>query len=206
MGLSITVGLQKGGVAKSTTAIFLGLAAHRATGGRVLIVDADPRSQTSYTWKGFAGEEWPDDVVVIPWPTLDLDRSVRAVAKDYDHVIIDTGGDNPEILARALRVTDTLVMPLAPNAAEYTRAAATVELAQGVAAGWNPNLTFVVVFVRTGGGMDADVRQMRMFFDENGVPYADSRIRQRKMYSRAFGTTVPDLGEYGPLYDELTRE
>ena len=206
MGISITVGLQKGGVAKSTTAIFLGLAAHRDTGGRVLIVDADPRSQTAYTWKGFAEDEWPEGVVVIPWPTLDVDRSVRAVAQDYEHIIIDTGGDNPEILARSLRATRSLLMPLAPNAAEYTRAAATVELARGVAATWNPDLTYKVAFVRTGGGQDADVRRMRLFFDEHGVPYAETRIRQRKMYSRAFGTSVPDLGEYADLYKELATE
>lgn len=207
MVLSLTVGLQKGGTAKSTTAVYLAIKAARETGQKVLLVDADPRSQSAYTWSGFAGDDWPKGVVVIPWPTTDLDKRVSAVAGDYPGgVIIDTGGDNPEILESALKVTKDLLMPLAPNAAEFTRAAATVSVARAIARLHNPDLAYQMLFVRVGSRRDADVRALRAYFDEKEIPYAATRIPHRKEYSRAFGTGVPDLGEYNDLYSELMED
>lgn len=206
MALSLTVGLQKGGTAKSTTAVYLALKAHRATGLPVLLVDADPRSQSAYTWSKFAEDEWPVGVTVIPWPTTDLDKRVPAIAGNYPGgVIVDTGGDNPEILESALKVTRELLMPLAPNAAEFTRAAATVSVARAVARLHNPGLAYQVLFVRVASRRDADARDMRRYFDEKEIGYAATRIPHRKEYSRAFGTGVPDLGEYADLYTELTE-
>ena len=81
----------KGGVAKSTSAVYLaeGLARH----GRTLLVDADPQG-TVLTWSELAGDGFPP---VVSLPTRDLRRRLRELAKDYEHVVIDTAPGNPAI-------------------------------------------------------------------------------------------------------------
>ena len=115
----ITVGNLKGGVAKSTTSIYLacGLA---SAGGRVLLVDADGTNASALDWSSNA-EEWPTTVVVVPWPVEDLARRVRAVAGDYDHVVVDTGPEQSVLLRQALMVTDELVVPVSPSPMELRK-------------------------------------------------------------------------------------
>ncbi|WP_322755991.1 ParA family protein [Frankia sp. Cas3] len=110
--MRIVVGNLKGGVAKTTTAVYLALGLART--GRVLLVDADGTNASAVDWSANA-EDWPATVVVVPWAVPDLGRRVAAVAGDYDHIVIDTGPERGDLLRQALMVTDDLLVPVAPS-------------------------------------------------------------------------------------------
>ena len=75
----VATGNVKGGVAKTTSAVFI---AHglKADGSRVCIVDADPRRSAS-DWSERAGDFWT--VPVFPWSDSAIVRRVRGIQKSW---------------------------------------------------------------------------------------------------------------------------
>lgn len=86
--MRVTVGNLKGGVAKSTTAVFLAAGLSRAR--RVLLVDADATNRTALHWSA-AGDAWPEGIALVGREVPDLPRRVAVAERDYDHIVIDTG-------------------------------------------------------------------------------------------------------------------
>ena len=80
----LTLGNRKGGVGKSTSAVYL--ACLLAKDSRTLIVDADPQGSI-LSWSEEAGEGFP--AAVVQWATRDLAKRVTDVAGDYQHIVID---------------------------------------------------------------------------------------------------------------------
>lgn len=201
--MDITLGMQKGGTAKSTSAVHLALGIHRITGERVALIDADPRSQTANDWCGVAGDAWPVGITVFPWHDhSSIGRRVKAIRPDYPFVVRDTGGDQPEILEASLVDTNLLLAPIAPTGPEMRRIPATLTVAQQIAAARNPDLTVLVLLVKVERN-DADAKVIRAQLDESGVARADTEIPRGKRYSRAFGQVPDDLGAYMDLAREV---
>jgi chromosome partitioning protein len=209
--LKLAVGLQKGGTGKSTSSMMLAFAIHyfyllvHGATRRILVVDADPRSQTSSDWRNLAemiGQEWPSNIVVIPWGVTNVASHVRNVEKDYDDIIIDTGGDNPDILRSALQVVDVLLMPFAASKAETRRIAATFEVYEGAVASTNPGLLAFALLVKTRYKSKA-AREAREDLVAAKIPVADTEIRDLDRYREAFGTVPPDAWQYAQLLKEL---
>lgn len=196
--MKITVGNLKGGVAKTTTTVHLGCSL-ASVGDRVLMIDADPQAASLTDWSGCAGEQWPDNITVIAWHGADLARRVNAVAADYDHVIIDTGGENDAILAQALMATDELIMTVAPSAIELRRLPATIELAAKVDAISPLTARVLLCKARTGTKSLTDARDL---LRDNEIPVMDATIGLREIYSTCFGT-FPEPGEYADVIAEL---
>lgn len=172
---------------------------------RILVVDADPRSQTSSDWRNLAelsGYTWPENIVVIPWATTNVASHVRAVAKDYDDVIIDTGGDNPDILNSAMQVVDLLLMPFAASRPETRRISATFQVYASVVATTNPGLLVFALLVKTWKN-SVKARKARSELVDAGVPIADTEIRELERYSEAFGTVPAETWDYMELLKEL---
>lgn len=195
----ITVGNLKGGVAKSTTAIYLacGLA---AAGGRVLLVDADGTNASALDWSSNA-EEWPATVVVVPWPVDDLARRVQAVAGDYEHVVIDTGPEQSALLRQALMVTDELVVPVSPSPMELRKLGHTFGAAAEVDAVSPVTARVLLAKVRTGTRSAIEARE---FLNHLGLPVMDAQVHLREAYALAWGTCPADLGEYDDVLAELS--
>lgn len=195
----ITLGNLKGGVAKTTSAI------HLATGlgrlGRVLLVDADPQASSTMDWSTSAGDAWPSGIVVVPWAQADLARRVQAVADDYDHIVIDTGGEDDSILAAALMVTDELVIPVAPSPLDLRRLPATFNLAARIDAVSPVTARVVLVKVRKG---TASARDARTLLEGMELPVMEASVSLWEQYSQAFGSLPEDLGEYADVLAELT--
>jgi chromosome partitioning protein len=145
--MRLTVGNVKGGVGKTTTAVYLALGLART--GRTLLVDADPEQASALAWSEAAGEDWPTSCTVIPWASRDLARRVAGVAADYEHLVIDTGPKNPLLLRQALTVTDELVIPVAPRPLDLRELGATVELAAEVDATSPTTVGVLLVQVRS---------------------------------------------------------
>lgn len=100
----ITVAGYKGGVGKTSTAVHLACYFH--TLGSTLLIDGDPnRSATNWGKRG-----------QLPFRVADERQSAK-LARDFDHIIIDTQA-RPEIedLAALVEGCDLLIIPCTPDA------------------------------------------------------------------------------------------
>jgi len=217
--LAVTVGALKGGVGKSTvTWVLATLLAHE--GGQVLVVDADPNSQTLFTWANraiAAGHAVP--FRVFPWATNDLLAGVRPMLADCDHVLIDTGPDGRDLtlFQAACRLAPLLVMPFAPRDVELGRLPATLEAARrGSALTERPVWPVVLlnkITVRGGASEQAraDLAADRYLAD---VPVLDGEVRDLSVFARFGAPLTPDqcgdfagvLAELRQLTDQITKE
>jgi len=196
--MRLTVGALKGGVGKTMSSVHLSLGL--AQTGRTLLVDADPQASSALDWSTVAGEAWPATVTVIPWSGPDLARRIKGIADDYDHVVIDTGGENDAILSEALLVTDELLVPVAPSLIELRRLPATFELAGKVDVISPVTARVMLTKVRAKTRSAADARTL---LEELGLPVMAAEVSLWESYAQAFGTVPRDLGEYSKVLDEL---
>src|SRR4051812_45955270 len=93
--LIITIGNLKGGVGKTTSAYFIACFFALVYGLRVLVIDADPLSQTGYSWFRKlikAGIQVPFTLISFPSPHVDDCVDDNAESGNYDVIIVDTGG------------------------------------------------------------------------------------------------------------------
>lgn len=194
--MRLTVGNLKGGVGKTTTSVHLALGLART--GRTLLVDADPQSASALDWSTTAGDAWP--VTVIPWHGPDLARRVRDVARDYVHLVIDTGGESDAVLSQALLATDELVVPVAPSLMEMRRLPATIELAAKIDVLSPVVARILLVKVRAGTRSAVDAREL---MEEMGLPVMAAQVSLWEAYPSAFGSVPADLLEYDAVLSEL---
>lgn len=105
----------KGGTGKTTTAVNLGIERARR-GAKVLLVDADPdqESLTDYVAnRGDRGTQPTINVVQVKGTTTS--KSLMALARDYDDVIVDCGGFDSVELRQAVLVCQVWIVPLNPT-------------------------------------------------------------------------------------------
>lgn len=197
----LTIGGLKGGLGKSTTAWFLGAGLARL--GRTLLVDADPASQSLFTWACRAIDaEFDLPFTVQPWSTPDLARKVRGVSADFDHIVVDTGGETTRLFDEALKVTQNLIIPCAPNVAEIERLPATLQAAGEAEMVLGEPITVRILLVRV-DGRARDGADARTALLGRGWPVMGAMVRDSVEYSRAPGIIPAALGDYGQVLDEL---
>lgn len=192
--MRITCGNLKGGVGKTTSAVFL--ACGLARSGRTLLVDADPYGQL-LDWSQADG--FP--ATVIAWPVKDLARRVTAIADDYEHLVIDTGPNHEALLRQALAVTDVLVIPCAPTLMDVERLGETFELLEEVRT-MRPAVDARVLFTKA-SSTSSDLRDAREGLTAQGLPVFDAWVRNLVHYSRARSSTPTELADYETVLAEL---
>lgn len=142
----ITVAVQKGGTAKTTTAAVLAQAGTHK-GARVLAIDLDPQGNLSYTLgartsagvgnsyrlltgepaeKQIQGTEQGIDIIAADWnlsaitsgrgSARRLQDAIEPIKNIYDLVIIDTPPTAGELQYNALQAADRLIIPLQADA------------------------------------------------------------------------------------------
>jgi chromosome partitioning protein len=120
--MNIVVGNVKGGVGKTTTAVYLAAAAVDRGWDPVTLIDAD-RQASSAEWL----EESPIagvDLVEAP-----SERTVaRAMAKGDGLVVVDTPPGDERVVRAAVERADAVVIPTRAGGVEYSRVAATLDL------------------------------------------------------------------------------
>lgn len=196
----------KGGLGKTTSAMALALALH-AIGLSVVVIDADPLSQTARTWA--ADCESQSDPLPFRVVGYAMTGLAEYVTNEFigllDVVIIDTGADGERLMRDACRIADDLVMVMGPDDADLKRLPATWQTAHLVAAETGRAFSAHVLLVRcpTSSTMKAAAVEN---LAKVGITPLSVSVPQAVMYRRMSGTHPQDIGAYTYVAEELTRE
>lgn len=176
---------EKGGSGKSTIALNLATALHRA-GRRVVLIDADPQG-TARDWRE-ASPESADlpPVVALDRPEL-LVSSIKSLAADV--AIIDTPAKAEKMSANVVRIADTAIIPLQPSGADVWASAAAVKLIQGKQdLGGKIDACFVAT--RVSGSTKLSKEMLSGEWNEYGIPLLDSTVSNRVAYAQSLSDGV----------------
>jgi chromosome partitioning protein len=123
--MNIVVSNVKGGVGKTTTAVYLAAVAGRRGRGPVVLVDADPQG-SSAEWYEVDPLEGVD---LIEGPSV---RTVtKAMARQNGIVVVDTPPGEGNVVQAALGRADAVVIPTRAGGIEPNRVVTTLEMTPG---------------------------------------------------------------------------
>lgn len=184
----------KGGVGKTTSSIYLAMAAARE-GLRVRVIDMDMQG-TASDWFFLAKEDGQG----LPFEvqTMNVVALSRGLAdKGVDVAFIDTPPGQGAIIDAAIDAANFVVVASGVGGADMWRTVATSEVMGDIP--WR------VLVVRAEKNTVA-LRETLAYLDESSVPRFASVIPTRQEIVRAPGTTPTNLHGYEDVWDELKGE
>lgn len=200
----IVFGGLKGGVAKTTSSWLTAVEIHRRTGDKVLVVCADPLSQTlNNAYRRLLSAEIDVPFHVLTWHTDEgLPKGVLAEMKRQDcrHLVIDVGGESPKILQQACLIADELIIPVSPTIPELERVHPTLVAASQVA--HLNEVTPSILLVKSAHNSIA-AAEARDWLKGKDWPVLATQIPDNKFYKECLGTLPADGGYYGSVLAEI---
>lgn len=187
---------QKGGAGKTTLALHLAVAAHRA-GLQVAIADLDPQSSA---WKWSERRKDHPEAVVTSAEQVEHLKG-QAQAGGLDLLIIDSAphADRPALVA--CKASDLVLIPCRASILDIDAIGQTYDL---TTIARKPSW---VVFNACNTSTDFDLEEARGGLQERGVPVYPGAIYQRVSFSRGFipGKTAQEIEPGGRAADEIDR-
>jgi chromosome partitioning protein len=167
---------QKGGTAKTTTAINLAVEA-LAYGLEVVVIDLDPQV-SACDWKDIRGDAPP---VVAATPVPHLERTLKAAADNgADLAIIDTAGRTNDAASAAAHVADLILVPLQPSLIDLKTLGATLNIIR--LAGNKPTRA-LLARVKASGTRHEDTTAWLI---EQGMEVCPASLGERVTYQDAY--------------------
>lgn len=197
----VSVLSEKGGAGKTTIAVNLATAFH-LSGTETLVVDADPQA-TARDWGAASDADTP---VVAGVDRGSIREDVPRLAERFELVIIDGAPRLQETYVEAVTVSDLVLVPVRPSAADIWSAETIIDICHA----YNTPARFVVSAQVVGTALADRVQGALESFD---VPVLDARTSQRVAYTEALGAGQSVLqydgrgkaaGEVQALHDELS--
>ncbi|MFE2934890.1 AAA family ATPase [Streptomyces sp. NPDC059278] len=197
----LAIGGIKGGIGKSTTAMFLAYVWARL-GLKVLVICADPKSGTSRKWARRAnGNKDPLPFTVRTHPSDDLEDRILEEGwdQDYDLIIIDTGGDNERILRAAYRIADRMLLTASPSPVDIDVLPDTARTTVGDLGERDIPVSILLTSVKSDAmALDAK-KEMRSF----GLDVLTQTVKHRLKYQQMYGWTPEGGLDYVAVQHEL---
>lgn len=188
---------QKGGTAKTTSAINLAVEA-LAYGLKVVLIDLDPQVSAS-NW--FDLRENPEPAVIAP-QVPHLDRVLeQAAANGADLAIIDTAGRTNDAALAAAKAADLVFVPLQPSLVDLGTVKATLDI---IRMGGNPPALAILTRVKASGSSQEAAAE---WLKQNKMEVAPVTIGERIVYQHAYarGLSVGEAEPNGKAAQEIQQ-
>lgn len=189
----LVVGGIKGGTGKTTIATNLTVL-RSSSGKKVLLVDADEQ-RSAITWTNHRialGIE-------TPWTTIQLSgkavhSEVQKLKKDFDDIIIDTGGRETTSLRASLVVADKVIFPLKPRSFDIWTLADLARTLSEMKVANTTLLAYAVLNQADSRGEDNE-DALAILEEQQGIECIKSTIGSRKAFANAAsdGKSVVEL-------------
>lgn len=205
---------QKGGAAKTTTAVHLAGTCVRQ-GIKTLLIDADKQG-TATTWVSQAPEGYPHKIRVMGLANAQgkIGQEVKQYVDDYDLIIVDCPPSVESPIPQAmLAIADLAIVPIVPKPGDLWASTDLLELAERTAA-INPGLNVRLL----GSNVVANTAMSKNCLEQmetmrESAPLFKTRLHQRTAYVEAmlagdsvhyFGASAKSaIKEIESLYGEI---
>lgn len=181
----------KGGAGKTTSAIFLAAAAHRA-GYTVKVFDADPQG-TATEWSYKASENdtpLPFDVTSINTAMVRRGRLDR----DVDVAILDTPTGDSSVVGAAIEAASFVVVPTRTTNADLWRTLPTAEVVGDTPQG---------ILITQARSRTRALAQAKALLEDESLSFFDEVIPLREGISDAVGGVPRELYGYDAVLEHI---
>jgi chromosome partitioning protein len=188
----------KGGVGKSTLSLMLA-AFLAAANTRVLLVDADSQG-SSTDWAAAREKEAP--FAVVGMAHANIHKQLPNIAKDYDHVIIDTPPRIADVTRSAILAADLVLIPVSPSAFDNWASDSTTGIIKEAQVFKEDLLAAFVVSKKIVG--TAIAKNIVSALQDYEIPVLRSPVSQRVVFAEcASGHTLLELKPFGAAAKEI---
>lgn len=189
MNFVIVMATSKGGAGKTTLA--LSLAAHWYNNGmKVALIDADPQGSIINTYDPSGPMK---DIKVFSDPETTVTDTIKECRKNFDMVIVDTGGFSNKTAAIAILNSDLVLIPTKASGLDIRRAIDTHALIKDLnftpERSKNP-ISYRMILTMTVQGTVIS-RQVKQDLKEMGYLLIDSELHNRVIYQEGTIEGVP---------------
>lgn len=189
--MKVVIANAKGGVGKTTTAMYLAQATHNDR-MKTQVWDADVQASATL-WADKArelGQPLPFDVVPVNQATLMRDT-------DWDELVFVDTPPAGEVMLKALQVADAVLVPMSDTTMDYQQTWITMHNI--------PATTPAFIMLTRVETNTRAYKNLIDALDEQHLPRLSTVIRKRQELKLAVGTKPDDLFEYLFLKNEFLR-